>query len=443
MEQWLFLVRKLAAKVEPWWGKFMSSGGRLILSNACLANLPTYAMGLFLLQDGIHAKFDSHRARFYWEGVGPKRKFHLVNWPAICRPKNCGGLGIVNSRLMNVALLLKGVWKMYQDGNQLWRQLINAKYPSADDIFTASGQRGSQFWRSLHKIKHLFKLGAKHSIRNGRRTRFWMDRWVGDAPLKDRFPGLFSIAYSQMDSVAQVCGSNEPLRFRRQLDQMSTRALEELQAVIVSTVLVEGPDKVSWRFESDGRFSVKSMYARLAQGATVAHFKDVWAAKVPLKIRIFSWQLVLDRLPSSANIQSRHGPGNGNCSLCGERETADHIFFTCPLAMFAWSVLRQILQCSWCPASFPQFFAIVSNFAGRARRTIWSLFLAQSWALWLIRNKLTMESKLIRHPADIIFKTLFCLQQWLILAKPLDRPWLRWLISELRRVHALHRPDDS
>jgi hypothetical protein len=65
MEQWLFLVRKLAAKVEPWWGKFMSSGGRLILSNACLANLPTYAMGLFLLQDGIHAKFDSHRARFY------------------------------------------------------------------------------------------------------------------------------------------------------------------------------------------------------------------------------------------------------------------------------------------------------------------------------------------------------------------------------------------
>jgi hypothetical protein len=246
-----------------------------------------------------------------------------------------------------------------------------------------------------------------------------------------------------MDFVAQVCGSNEPLRFRRQLDQMSTRALEELQAVIVSTVLVEGPDKVSWRFESDGRFSVKSMYARLAQGATVAHFKDVWAAKVPLKIRIFSWQLVLDRLPSSANIQSRHGPGNGNCSLCGERETADHIFFTCPLAMFAWSVLRQILQCSWCPASFPQFFAIVSNFAGRARRTIWSLFLAQSWALWLIRNKLSMESKLIRHPADIIFKTLFCLQQWLILAKPLDRPWLRWLISELRRVHALHRPDDS
>jgi hypothetical protein len=33
MEQWLFLVRKMAGRIESWRGKFMSSGGRLILSN--------------------------------------------------------------------------------------------------------------------------------------------------------------------------------------------------------------------------------------------------------------------------------------------------------------------------------------------------------------------------------------------------------------------------
>ena len=68
VEQWNFLVNKLAAKVEVWMGRLLSSGGRLILSNACLEALPTFAMGLFLLQDGVHEKFDSIRARFFWEG---------------------------------------------------------------------------------------------------------------------------------------------------------------------------------------------------------------------------------------------------------------------------------------------------------------------------------------------------------------------------------------
>jgi hypothetical protein len=35
---------------------------------------------------------------------------------------------------MNVALMLKWVWKLFQDGNQLWRQIINAKYVFAGDI---------------------------------------------------------------------------------------------------------------------------------------------------------------------------------------------------------------------------------------------------------------------------------------------------------------------
>jgi hypothetical protein len=47
MEQWLFLVNKTGANIEPWLGKLLTSGGRLTLSNACLDNLPIFAMGLF------------------------------------------------------------------------------------------------------------------------------------------------------------------------------------------------------------------------------------------------------------------------------------------------------------------------------------------------------------------------------------------------------------
>jgi hypothetical protein len=161
-------------------------------------------MGLFLLQDGIHAKFDSHRARFYWEGTGPKRRYHLVNWSAVCRPKECRRLGLLNSKKMNIALMLKWVWKLYQPENPIWAQIIRAKYDSANNIFAGSGQGGSQFWRSLHKIKHLFKLGAKHSVCDGNRTQFWMDIWTCEVALRDRFPELFNISNSHMSTVARV-----------------------------------------------------------------------------------------------------------------------------------------------------------------------------------------------------------------------------------------------
>ncbi|XP_071683220.1 uncharacterized protein [Lolium perenne] len=220
LEQWLFLVRKLADKIEPWVGRLLSSGGRLILSNSCLDNLPIFAMGLFLLHDGIHARFDSHRSKFFWEGADPKRKYHLVNWPAVCRPKEVGGLGLLNTTKMNLALLLKWIWRLYQDVDTIWARIIRAKYGDASDLFSGSGHGGSPFWKSLHKIKHLFKVGAKHEVRNGIRTNFRKDWWIGRGPIMDSFPLLFAICDNPDISVANALHHDElHIRFRRSLDQ--------------------------------------------------------------------------------------------------------------------------------------------------------------------------------------------------------------------------------
>jgi hypothetical protein len=61
---------------------------------------------------------------------------------------------------------------------------------------------------------------------------------------------------------------------------------------------------------------------------------------------------------------------------------------------------------------------------------------AQSWAPWHIRNKLTIESKLIRQPADIIFKTIIFLQLWSPSTKPQDKANILELTSRLSRTHA-------
>jgi hypothetical protein len=52
-------------QLDPWKGKHMSTGGRLILTNSCLSSIYIYTMGLYLLPKELHQKMSSIRANFF------------------------------------------------------------------------------------------------------------------------------------------------------------------------------------------------------------------------------------------------------------------------------------------------------------------------------------------------------------------------------------------
>ena len=73
-----FVPKKVDKRLEVGFNSMASSGARSILLNSCLDSIPSYAMGFYLLFEGNHYKMDMSRARFYWEGVGNKKKHHMV-----------------------------------------------------------------------------------------------------------------------------------------------------------------------------------------------------------------------------------------------------------------------------------------------------------------------------------------------------------------------------
>jgi hypothetical protein len=81
---WGFLTEKVGHHVDPWQGLFLASVGCLELTNSFLSSLPMFAMSMYLLHEATHATMDSTRARFFWVGVGPKRKYHMVDWATVC-----------------------------------------------------------------------------------------------------------------------------------------------------------------------------------------------------------------------------------------------------------------------------------------------------------------------------------------------------------------------
>jgi hypothetical protein len=219
-----------------------------------------------------------------------------------------------------------------ENGNLLWLKLLRAKY-QCNNFFFSNPTGGSPFWHSLHKLKHLFKLGTKFTPDPQLVVAFWTDLWVGEVPLSIRFPLLFDKCSDPLLKVGQerVAG-NWHIDFRRNFGPEEEEQWAQLDQTLIVASFDPGHDKVSWCLEPSGSFSTRSMYKALCEGPSVQIAELLWTPSMPLKIKIFLRQLARGRLPSNDKILLRRGPSDGNCALCGSPEDMDHIFFNCCLA---------------------------------------------------------------------------------------------------------------
>ncbi|KAE8772165.1 ABC transporter G family member 37 [Hordeum vulgare] len=84
----------------------------------------------------------------------------------------------------------------------------------------------------------------------------------------------------------------------------------------------------------------------------------LWKAPLPLKIKIFVWQLLRDRLPSRTEVLKRHGLGNGICPMCQVPETGSHILFSCVAAQTLWCFVREALGPEWEASDLADFLQV-------------------------------------------------------------------------------------
>ena len=57
-----------------------------------------------------------------------KKEYNLAAWNLVMKPKDRGGLGVINLTLQNEALLLKQLDKFYKKKDVQWVKLIWNKY---------------------------------------------------------------------------------------------------------------------------------------------------------------------------------------------------------------------------------------------------------------------------------------------------------------------------
>jgi hypothetical protein len=283
---------------------------------------------VYLLQEEIHQKMDSARSNFFWHGPNLKKKYHMASWELLASSERAGGLGFTNTRVMNKCLLAKWIFKVENDEDNMCCQLLRQKYLGNKGFFSCRKSNCSQFWKSLLDIRVECMRGFKYIVGDGRKIQFWHDIWIYGCPLKIIFPHLFEICNQQDWSVRRVCNPEfGAFTFRRNFGFREEAEFTGLMELINTVSLTETRDSVKWVLEKSGSFSASSLYNELTFiGFSNRWLMNVWKTKAPLKIRIFLWQVINDKILSYEQLKKRNWPGFVTCKLCGLLESTSRIF---------------------------------------------------------------------------------------------------------------------
>jgi hypothetical protein len=239
--EWKKVEECFEQKLSCWKAKYLSYGGKLVLLNSVLSSLPMFMMSFFEIPKGVIKNLDHYRSRFFWQGSSQKHRYRLAKWDILCRPKDQGGLGILDLQLQNKCLLAKWLVNLLNtDG--IWQTLLRNKYLRSKSLTQVEAKPyDSHFWRGLMHIKdEVLSLGS-FDIKDGTNVRFWDDTWIRDKPLKIQYANLYNIARDPHATISKIMATS-PLNisFRRALVDNNLREWLGLVAQISQVHLTEG-----------------------------------------------------------------------------------------------------------------------------------------------------------------------------------------------------------
>jgi hypothetical protein len=130
LSTWEGIINKLHERVKNWTYRSLNQAGRLILTKSVLQAIPTFMMSVFPTPKGILQKIRTIQRDFLWRGAEIKKKWAMVAWEKVCKPKSKGGLGLQDPQVTNDAYGVKLWWRWVKETTTPWVNLWKGKYAS-------------------------------------------------------------------------------------------------------------------------------------------------------------------------------------------------------------------------------------------------------------------------------------------------------------------------
>ena len=178
---WESMLNKLQDKVKNWTFRVLNLVGRLVLTKAVLQSILVFMLSALPTPKGVLEKFISIQRYFLWGKEETKKKWALVSWDKICKPKRQGGLGLDDQEILNKVLGAKIWWRRVQEPKAQWARIWKEKYANSwhtKDLIRMSGNvKGSHIWNRAWDNRSLVQNNSFSEIRVRDLALFWEDRW--------------------------------------------------------------------------------------------------------------------------------------------------------------------------------------------------------------------------------------------------------------------------
>jgi hypothetical protein len=222
-----------------------------VLINAVLNVIPIFYLSFLKMPASIIKKVVRIQREFLWGGVRGGNKISWVKWSVVCKEKSKGGLDVRDIKLVNLSLLSKWRWRLLQTEAPLWKRVLVAKYGS--HITTQvewSNFRipscSSKWWKDICALEGVIESknwlleSVVRRIGDGGTTSFWLTCWLGDVPLSELFPRLFSLSIHKNDMIDNFyerigVGVNWYFSWRRPLFQWESVLVLDLIVFLYGT----------------------------------------------------------------------------------------------------------------------------------------------------------------------------------------------------------------
>ena len=271
-------------------------------------------------------------------------------------------------------------------------------------------------------------------IKNGENVRFWSDPWLYDKPLKDIAPILYKLSENKLVSVAKVKREEVVMQFSRWLHGDLAAMWDKIWNDTVEFALSSDQDIITWKFEKNGKFSVKSLYDELTKNDSGIYQKRIWKGKIPPKIKIFLWLMSNDAILTKDNLIKRKWVGDSKCRFCDSEENLTHLFFQCPTAKVIWSIVAISIGANNIPANLTQCWKWCETWLPYGKKYHPCGVAAICWAIWKNRNKAWFEGKLIKNPLEIFCHACALMNFWTGLFATADKEQLEEGVATMLKI---------